>query len=113
MKGLDGVQGPVYVGTGCVFRRKALYGVDPPLLESSQTKDDFLTHFCCGPRKKRKESIGVENATRRTHSAHPSSGPMFNLDDAEDGIEGNIFSNLAENMVMYKTKSEILLIYRL
>ncbi|KAJ0969571.1 hypothetical protein J5N97_022448 [Dioscorea zingiberensis] len=26
MKGLDGIQGPIYVGTGCVFRRQALYG---------------------------------------------------------------------------------------
>lgn len=30
MKGLDGLQGPVYVGTGCVFRRQALYGYNPP-----------------------------------------------------------------------------------
>ncbi|KAL5231152.1 hypothetical protein ABZP36_029928 [Zizania latifolia] len=27
--GLDGLQGPIYVGTGCLFRRAALYGVDP------------------------------------------------------------------------------------
>uniref|UniRef100_A0A0E0DH57 Uncharacterized protein n=1 Tax=Oryza meridionalis TaxID=40149 RepID=A0A0E0DH57_9ORYZ len=27
---LDGLQGPIYVGTGCLFRRVALYGVDPP-----------------------------------------------------------------------------------
>eukprot|EP00897_Mesotaenium_endlicherianum_P009248 jgi/Mesen1/8351/ME000463S07803 len=30
MRGLDGQQGPVYVGTGCIFRRKALYGYYPP-----------------------------------------------------------------------------------
>ncbi|KAH7852799.1 hypothetical protein Vadar_029322 [Vaccinium darrowii] len=30
MKGLDGIQDPVYVGTGCVFRRQALYGYEPP-----------------------------------------------------------------------------------
>ncbi|XP_021288828.1 cellulose synthase-like protein D4 isoform X1 [Herrania umbratica] len=30
MRALDGVQGPVYVGTGCMFRRFALYGFDPP-----------------------------------------------------------------------------------
>ena len=29
MKGLDGIQGPVYVGTGCVFFRQALYGYSP------------------------------------------------------------------------------------
>ncbi|TVU38482.1 hypothetical protein EJB05_11854 [Eragrostis curvula] len=28
--GLNGFQGPSYVGTGCMFRRIALYGVDPP-----------------------------------------------------------------------------------
>ncbi|CAL4940411.1 unnamed protein product [Urochloa decumbens] len=28
--GLDGLQGPIYVGTGCMFRRSVLYGVDPP-----------------------------------------------------------------------------------
>jgi cellulose synthase A len=31
MTGLDGFQGPVYVGTECVFRRQALYGYEPPV----------------------------------------------------------------------------------
>lgn len=30
MRALDGLQGPVYVGTGCFFRRYALYGFNPP-----------------------------------------------------------------------------------
>lgn len=30
MRALDGLQGPVYVGTGCMFRRYALYGFAPP-----------------------------------------------------------------------------------
>ena len=30
MRALDGLQGPVYVGTGCIFRRTALYGFSPP-----------------------------------------------------------------------------------
>ncbi|KAF5726349.1 Cellulose synthase-like D5 [Tripterygium wilfordii] len=30
MRALDGLQGPMYVGTGCVFRRTALYGFSPP-----------------------------------------------------------------------------------
>ncbi|KAI9111962.1 hypothetical protein K1719_017652 [Acacia pycnantha] len=33
MRALDGLQGPVYVGTGCLFRRTALYGFDPPLMK--------------------------------------------------------------------------------
>ncbi|KAF5772851.1 putative 1,4-beta-D-xylan synthase [Helianthus annuus] len=32
MRALDGIQGPFYVGTGCMFRRFALYGFDPPNL---------------------------------------------------------------------------------
>ncbi|PKA46622.1 Cellulose synthase-like protein D1 [Apostasia shenzhenica] len=30
MRALDGLQGPMYVGTGCLFRRHALYGFCPP-----------------------------------------------------------------------------------
>lgn len=31
MRGLDGIQGPFHVGTGCIFNRKALYGYFPSL----------------------------------------------------------------------------------
>ncbi|EPS68367.1 hypothetical protein M569_06402 [Genlisea aurea] len=30
MRALDGLQGPMYVGTGCIFRRIAIYGFSPP-----------------------------------------------------------------------------------
>ncbi|OEL31438.1 putative mixed-linked glucan synthase 6 [Dichanthelium oligosanthes] len=30
LRALDGMQGPIYVGTGCLFRRITLYGFDPP-----------------------------------------------------------------------------------
>ncbi|GLT43166.1 hypothetical protein SLA2020_171360 [Shorea laevis] len=30
MRALDGLQGPMYVGTGCIFRRTAIYGFSPP-----------------------------------------------------------------------------------
>lgn len=36
--GLNGIQGPSYVGTGCMFRRFALYGTDPPLWRSDDIK---------------------------------------------------------------------------
>ncbi|KAK4411596.1 Cellulose synthase A catalytic subunit [UDP-forming] [Sesamum angolense] len=38
MKGLDGLQGPIYVGTGCVFRRQALYGYDAPVRKKPPSK---------------------------------------------------------------------------
>lgn len=58
MKGLDGIQGPVYVGTGCVFNRQALYGYGPPTLPSlSKTTSSSSCSWCgccscCCPSKK-------------------------------------------------------------
>ncbi|KAL3520063.1 hypothetical protein ACH5RR_018212 [Cinchona calisaya] len=53
MKGLDGIQGPVYVGTGCVFNRQALYGYGPPSLPSTIPKSSSSSSCCCCcPRKK-------------------------------------------------------------
>ncbi|KAJ8437572.1 hypothetical protein Cgig2_005323 [Carnegiea gigantea] len=51
MKGLDGIQGPVYVGTGCVFNRQALYGYGPPSLPSLP-KSSSSSSCCCCPSKK-------------------------------------------------------------
>ncbi|CAM6029697.1 unnamed protein product [Sphagnum balticum] len=44
MRALDGLQGPFYVGTGCVFRRTALYGLDPPQHTEHPGCWDYL---CC------------------------------------------------------------------
>ncbi|CAN0926996.1 Cellulose synthase-like protein D4 [Linum grandiflorum] len=41
MRALDGLQGPVYVGTGTMFRRFALYGFDPPNVDKTRPKDDL------------------------------------------------------------------------
>ncbi|KAH7287526.1 hypothetical protein KP509_32G060200 [Ceratopteris richardii] len=41
MRALDGLQGPMYVGTGCMFRRVALYGFDPPLARK------YCSWCCC------------------------------------------------------------------
>ncbi|XP_062030288.1 cellulose synthase-like protein D3 [Rosa rugosa] len=55
MRALDGIQGPVYVGTGCLFRRTALYGFEPP-----QVKD--RNGCCCGGRNKKSKSSSVVSA---------------------------------------------------
>ncbi len=51
MRALDGLQGPFYVGTGCVFRRTALYGLDPPQHTEHPGCWDYL---CCRGKKKSK-----------------------------------------------------------
>ncbi|KAJ3692560.1 hypothetical protein LUZ60_011655 [Juncus effusus] len=37
MRGLDGIQGPEYVGTGCMFRRTALYGLEAPKYQKKRS----------------------------------------------------------------------------
>lgn len=54
MKGLDGIQGPMYVGTGCVFNRQALYGYSPPSMPSLPKSSSSC---CCCPSKKPAKDI--------------------------------------------------------
>ncbi|CAN6486589.1 unnamed protein product [Victoria cruziana] len=61
MRALDGLQGPVYVGTGCLFRRMALYGFDPP---RSKERSGCC---CCFPklRKPKPAAVSEENRALR------------------------------------------------
>ncbi|KAK3130763.1 hypothetical protein QOZ80_6BG0497770 [Eleusine coracana subsp. coracana] len=70
MKCLDGIHGPVYVGSGCCFNRKALYGFDPGFAED----DEDETPACWSIRKVK------ERVLRKTLSAVP-------LLDSEDSDE--------------------------
>jgi cellulose synthase A len=66
MKGLDGIQGPVYVGTGCVFRRQALYGYNPP---KDPKRPKMVSCDCCpcfGRRKKIKYAKNDANGEARS-----------------------------------------------
>ncbi|CAK9863204.1 unnamed protein product [Sphagnum jensenii] len=85
MKGLDGIQGPVYVGTGCVFRRQALYGREPPVKDKkSMCSCSCFLHWCCGSRQNSKSGKHpqMKKAQSRTGSNTPG------LEDIEEGIEG-------------------------
>ncbi|MED6189739.1 Cellulose synthase A catalytic subunit 2 [UDP-forming], partial [Stylosanthes scabra] len=89
MKGLDGIQGPIYVGTGCVFRRQALYGYDAP----SSKKPPRRTCNCwpkwccclsCGSRKKKnKGKSSMKMLKKKDDTKH-----MHKLENIEEGIEG-------------------------
>ncbi|KAK6119614.1 hypothetical protein DH2020_046637 [Rehmannia glutinosa] len=85
LKGLDGLQGPVYVGTGCCFNRQALYGYDPVLTEED-LQPNIIVKSCCGSRKKgrNKKYIDKKRAAKRTESTIP----IFNMEDIEEGVEG-------------------------
>lgn len=118
MKGLDGIQGPVYVGTGCVFNRQALYGYDPPASEKRPKMTcDCLPSWCCcccsGSRKKskkkgersllgglytKKKKMGGKSYVRK------GSGSMFDLEEIEEGLEG--YDELEKSSLMSQKNFE-------
>ncbi|XP_031250715.1 cellulose synthase-like protein D2 isoform X1 [Pistacia vera] len=77
MRALDGIQGPVYVGTGCLFRRTAIYGFDPPL---SVEKSD-----CCGCCFPRRRKVATTPASEVSSEDSRSLG-MGTYDDEEMNI---------------------------
>ncbi|KAH9299101.1 hypothetical protein KI387_030783, partial [Taxus chinensis] len=56
MKGLDGIQGPICLGTGCVFKRLSLYGYVPPLIVQKPSKT-WRTFFAVKFSKKKDSTI--------------------------------------------------------
>ncbi|KAJ4951038.1 hypothetical protein NE237_027870 [Protea cynaroides] len=86
MKGLDGIQGPIYVGTGCVFRRQALYGYDAPKKKKAPAKTcncwPRWCCLCCGSRKKNRKIKEKKTKNRE------ASTQIHALENIEEGIEG-------------------------
>ncbi|BBN12986.1 cellulose synthase-like protein [Marchantia polymorpha subsp. ruderalis] len=78
MRALDGLQGPVYVGTGCCFRRIALYGFDPP----RAPKEHSCWNLCCGgDKKKNRKKKGAK--TKREVEVANLNGVHHEDDDGE------------------------------
>eukprot|EP00897_Mesotaenium_endlicherianum_P000215 jgi/Mesen1/10194/ME000766S09568 len=90
LRGLDGLQGPVYVGTGCCFRRHALYGYDAPAGASHSHGALCCCCWCCGPRKKSRSKAPPPTAAK-----DPAGLPMYNLDEIEQGADGEQDSLMA------------------
>ncbi|XP_011042869.1 PREDICTED: cellulose synthase A catalytic subunit 2 [UDP-forming]-like [Populus euphratica] len=87
MKGLDGIQGPIYVGTGCVFRRQALYGYDAPIKKKppGRTCNCLPRWCCCCCRSKKKNKKSKSNEKKKSKDA---SKQIHALENIEEGIEG-------------------------
>ncbi|KAJ6811932.1 cellulose synthase A catalytic subunit 4 [UDP-forming] [Iris pallida] len=84
MKGLDGIQGPVYVGTGCCFNRQALYGYGPPSLPSLP-KSSFCSWCCsccccCRSKKASKDEIDSYKESKR----EDLNAAIFNLKEIDN-----------------------------
>ncbi|KHN34145.1 Cellulose synthase-like protein D1 [Glycine soja] len=75
MRALDGLQGPVYVGTGCLFRRVALYGFDPPRSKEHHTG----CCNCCFGRQKKHASLASTPEENRSLRMGDSDDEEMNL----------------------------------
>ncbi|KAJ8765698.1 hypothetical protein K2173_014820 [Erythroxylum novogranatense] len=89
MKGLDGLQGPIYVGTGCVFRRQALYGYDAPVKKKLPGKTcncwPKWCCLCCGSRKNKRSKAKKEKDKKKSKNREASK-QIYALENIE-GIE--------------------------
>ncbi|XP_052210061.1 cellulose synthase-like protein D3 isoform X2 [Diospyros lotus] len=77
MRALDGLQGPVYVGTGCLFRRIALYGFDPP--RSKEYHSGCCS--CCFARRKKSSTITTSHEENRS----------LRMGDSDDEMDISLF----------------------
>ncbi|KAF8413717.1 hypothetical protein HHK36_001709 [Tetracentron sinense] len=103
MKGLDGIQGPVYVGTGCVFNRQALYGYGPPSLPNlpkSSSSCSWCGSCCCCCRSK-KPSKDVSEVYRDS-KRDDLNAAIFNLREI-DNYDEHERSQLISQLSFEKT----------
>ncbi|TVU39481.1 hypothetical protein EJB05_12903 [Eragrostis curvula] len=96
MKGLDGIQGPIYVGTGCVFRRQALYGYDAPKSKKPPSRTcncwpKWCFCCCCFGNKKQKKKITkpkTEKKKRLFFKKEENQSPAYALGEIDEGAPG-------------------------
>ncbi|XP_075509458.1 cellulose synthase A catalytic subunit 5 [UDP-forming]-like isoform X1 [Primulina tabacum] len=88
MKGLDGIQGPVYVGTGCIFRRQALYGYDAPkkAKRSGTTCNCWLKWCCCSESERKSKKWKLKDDKKKSNNIEDST-QIYALENLEKGVE--------------------------
>ncbi|KAK9271271.1 hypothetical protein L1049_026861 [Liquidambar formosana] len=107
MKGLDGIQGPIYVGTGCVFSRPALYGYDAPKTKKPPTRTcNCLPKWCCccSGRRKKKKTNKPKSEMKKKNSREVDAGvpaPVCAL-EGDKGIEGENLALMSEQKLEKK-----------
>ncbi|XAR64312.1 Cellulose synthase (UDP-forming) [Bertholletia excelsa] len=114
MKGLDGIQGPIYVGAGCVFRRLALYGSDAPKKKKSPSRTcSCLPKWCCcgcccsGRRKKNKINKHKSGIKQNNLTEVDSGLPLLTSQEVDEtaenkGVVGENFTGMNEHKLEKK-----------
>ncbi|XP_024020100.1 probable cellulose synthase A catalytic subunit 3 [UDP-forming] [Morus notabilis] len=106
MKGLDGIQGPIYVGTGCVFRRQALYGFDaPPKSHKKSLKRTCNCwpkwYCCCFPRMEKNinKAFKLPKINDTDKARNSWKGEALRLLGSEESIKGLIEDDESSNLI--------------
>ncbi|KAK1264100.1 Cellulose synthase A catalytic subunit 2 [UDP-forming] [Acorus gramineus] len=90
MKGLDGIQGPIYVGTGCVFRRQALYGRDAPAKEKPLGKTcNCWPKWCCSCCNSRRKNKKGNTKQKKKVKSREMSSQVHALEKFNEGVKGS------------------------
>ncbi|XP_057422008.1 cellulose synthase A catalytic subunit 8 [UDP-forming]-like isoform X2 [Lotus japonicus] len=92
MKGLDGIQGPVYVGTGCVFNRHALYGYSPPSMHNLPGSSSC----CCGGRsKKSTEDVSLAYRDAKRDELNAATYNLSEIDNYDEHERSMLISQMS------------------
>ncbi|KAK4770737.1 hypothetical protein SAY87_031269 [Trapa incisa] len=95
MKGLDGIQGPVYVGTGCVFYRQALYGYGPPSMPSIQKNSSSDCSCCCLTKKKPAKDLSEVYRDAKREDLNSAIFNLHEIDNYDDYERSMLISRMS------------------
>lgn len=88
LRGLDGVQGPIYIGTGCVFNRRAVYGYEAPI-KCKHNRQRILS-MCFGISRQEKCQSDKWSETKNPDKDMEQADPEV----IQEGTEGKAYSVL-------------------
>lgn len=101
LRGLDGIQGPLYVGTGCVFNRRALYGYEAPR-KIKQRKNGILSMCFGGSRREGSTAKKRTDKKMKISSKNVDpDAPTVDLEHPQEGTEGGFMQFLLELILKY------------
>lgn len=110
MKGLDGIQGPVYVGTGCVFNRQALYGYGPSCLPTLITKKSTssCSWLCCCCRGKKPTKEKELSEVYRDAKREDLNAAVFNLREIDSKFSYTFVCTIVLKPLLLHSKLNLL-----
>lgn len=74
-----------------------MYGYEPPIKKKAEK--NFLLSLCGGSRKKSSKSSKKSSDKKKSSKHVDNTVPIFNLEDIEEGVEGNYLFSVVLKIV--------------